>query len=301
MNPAQRLVSDELITTDSNKSNSEGRRYIRSNALGHYRHTWLSEAFPSCQLILARREESSRPRDAINCRDCPASASRRARGALGSFHKYRQHQEGDRPLTRAALEYIKGLFSWDAHSLSFSSYPRVGYIDTETRQIQRALRTPRAVRLTETNDSIRASTVHSFPRINKGEKDEKTWFRRIMDIMRKVENSVGDGSAQSTSKDRHNLKTKTGETILGPLYFSAKCKKHVYRLYHNTRDCTVPASHRVQNTAKPLQRTDLQKNRVVNSQKKGMHLPEDITVDSTRQGETCKTSESEESIWPYGL
>ena len=27
----------------------------------------------------------------------------------------------------------------------------------------------------------------------------------------------------------------------GPLYFSPKCRKHVYRLYHHTRDCTIPA------------------------------------------------------------
>lgn len=27
----------------------------------------------------------------------------------------------------------------------------------------------------------------------------------------------------------------------GPLYFSPKCRKTVYRLYHNTRDCTIPA------------------------------------------------------------
>lgn len=59
------------------------------------------------------------------------------------------------------------------------------------------------------------TTVQSYPSINNGEKDEKTWFRRIMDIMSKVENSVGDGSAHSTLKDHHNLKTKTGETILG--------------------------------------------------------------------------------------
>ncbi|XP_053489788.1 ALK and LTK ligand 2b isoform X1 [Ictalurus furcatus] len=29
--------------------------------------------------------------------------------------------------------------------------------------------------------------------------------------------------------------------ISGPLYFSPKCSKHFYRLYHNTRDCTIPA------------------------------------------------------------
>ena len=27
---------------------------------------------------------------------------------------------------------------------------------------------------------------------------------------------------------------------LGPLNFSPKCRKHVYRLYHSTRDCTTP-------------------------------------------------------------
>ncbi|XP_074541697.1 aLK and LTK ligand 2a [Halichoeres trimaculatus] len=32
--------------------------------------------------------------------------------------------------------------------------------------------------------------------------------------------------------------------ITGPLYFSPKCRKHVYRLYHHTRDCTIPAFFR---------------------------------------------------------
>lgn len=30
-------------------------------------------------------------------------------------------------------------------------------------------------------------------------------------------------------------------SLAGPLYFSPKCRKHVYRLYHHTRDCTIPA------------------------------------------------------------
>ncbi|KAM6915131.1 aLK and LTK ligand 2a [Xenentodon cancila] len=29
--------------------------------------------------------------------------------------------------------------------------------------------------------------------------------------------------------------------LTGPLYFSPKCRKNVYRLYHHTRDCTIPA------------------------------------------------------------
>ncbi|XP_016354198.1 aLK and LTK ligand 2a [Sinocyclocheilus anshuiensis] len=89
-------------------------------------------------------------------------------------------------------------------------------------------------------------------------KVEKT-FRRITDIMRLAENSVDDASVP---KDTHRLKTETGETILkifprdlrkkekvikvltGPLYFSPKCRKDVYRLYHNTRDCTIPAYYK---------------------------------------------------------
>uniref|UniRef100_A0A671QY36 ALK and LTK ligand 2b n=1 Tax=Sinocyclocheilus anshuiensis TaxID=1608454 RepID=A0A671QY36_9TELE len=30
----------------------------------------------------------------------------------------------------------------------------------------------------------------------------------------------------------------------GPLYFSPKCSKHFYKLYHNTRDCTIPAYYK---------------------------------------------------------
>ncbi|XP_028996853.1 ALK and LTK ligand 2-like [Betta splendens] len=36
-------------------------------------------------------------------------------------------------------------------------------------------------------------------------------------------------------------KEKFLKHITGPLYFSPKCRKDVYRLYHHTRDCTIPA------------------------------------------------------------
>ncbi|XP_032399078.1 aLK and LTK ligand 2a [Etheostoma spectabile] len=36
-------------------------------------------------------------------------------------------------------------------------------------------------------------------------------------------------------------KEKFLKHMTGPLYFSPKCRKHVYRLYHHTRDCTIPA------------------------------------------------------------
>ncbi|XP_029942168.1 ALK and LTK ligand 2b [Salarias fasciatus] len=32
--------------------------------------------------------------------------------------------------------------------------------------------------------------------------------------------------------------------LTGPLSFDPKCKKQFHRLYHNTRDCTVPAYYR---------------------------------------------------------
>ncbi|XP_076027790.1 aLK and LTK ligand 2a [Genypterus blacodes] len=36
-------------------------------------------------------------------------------------------------------------------------------------------------------------------------------------------------------------KEKFLKHMTGPLYFSPKCRKHVYRLYHHTRECTIPA------------------------------------------------------------
>ncbi|XP_069091944.1 ALK and LTK ligand 2 isoform X2 [Pleurodeles waltl] len=39
------------------------------------------------------------------------------------------------------------------------------------------------------------------------------------------------------------MKDKFLKHLTGPLYFSPKCSKHFHRLYHTTRDCTIPASH----------------------------------------------------------
>ncbi|XP_070786406.1 ALK and LTK ligand 2b [Enoplosus armatus] len=32
--------------------------------------------------------------------------------------------------------------------------------------------------------------------------------------------------------------------LTGPLYFNPKCRKHFHRLYHNTRECTIPAYYK---------------------------------------------------------
>ncbi|XP_029705672.1 aLK and LTK ligand 2a [Takifugu rubripes] len=60
------------------------------------------------------------------------------------------------------------------------------------------------------------------------------------------------------SKDLRNLKTarrvkavgllpadlrkkdKFIQYLTGPLYFGPKCRKHVYKVYHHNRDCTIP-------------------------------------------------------------
>ncbi|XP_029903216.1 aLK and LTK ligand 2a [Myripristis murdjan] len=97
-------------------------------------------------------------------------------------------------------------------------------------------------------------------------------LRRTADVVKHVEESRGRSRAETVSprtsparepsaepRDLRNLKSDRGDQIIeifprdlrkkqkflqhltGPLYFSPKCRKHVYRLYHNTRDCTIPA------------------------------------------------------------
>ncbi|XP_040016304.2 aLK and LTK ligand 2a [Gasterosteus aculeatus] len=97
-------------------------------------------------------------------------------------------------------------------------------------------------------------------------------FRRMMEIVRNVEHGRArpvanteaaptprTGSPAVEPKDLRNSKSNRGDPVVavfprdlrkkekfikyitGPLYFSPKCRKHVYRLYHHTRDCTIPA------------------------------------------------------------
>ncbi|XP_042246896.1 ALK and LTK ligand 2-like [Thunnus thynnus] len=103
-------------------------------------------------------------------------------------------------------------------------------------------------------------------------RDAQRDLRRMAEIVRHVEESRGHHSAKTEApltararttpvepKDLSNLKIDRGDQVVvvfprdlrkkekflkhitGPLYFSPKCRKHVYRLYHHTRDCTIPA------------------------------------------------------------
>ncbi|XP_059212730.1 ALK and LTK ligand 2-like [Centropristis striata] len=108
-----------------------------------------------------------------------------------------------------------------------------------------------------------------------GGRDAQQDWRRMVEVVRHVEENRGrhslkteapftsvtnrERSSQVEPKDLRNLKTDRGEQAVvvfprdpkkkekfikhmtGPLYFSPKCRKHVYRLYHHTRDCTIPA------------------------------------------------------------
>ncbi|XP_029281362.1 aLK and LTK ligand 2a [Cottoperca gobio] len=106
-------------------------------------------------------------------------------------------------------------------------------------------------------------------------RDAQQDLRRMVEIVKHVEQSLGRHSAKTAApltartspvrsslvepKDLRNLKKDRGDQVVvvfprdlrkkekflkhitGPLYFSPKCRKHVYRLYHHTRDCTIPA------------------------------------------------------------
>ncbi|XP_069744353.1 ALK and LTK ligand 2-like [Narcine bancroftii] len=45
-------------------------------------------------------------------------------------------------------------------------------------------------------------------------------------------------------RDLRRMKGKYLKHLTGNLYFSPKCNKHFHRLYHNTRDCTIPAYYK---------------------------------------------------------
>ncbi|KAK5852947.1 hypothetical protein PBY51_006778 [Eleginops maclovinus] len=103
-----------------------------------------------------------------------------------------------------------------------------------------------------------------------GGRDAQQDWRRMVQIVKHVEDNRGRQSTRTAApltarspavdlKDLRKLKTDRGDQasvvfprdlrkkekflkhITGPLYFSPKCRKHVYRLYHHTRDCTIPA------------------------------------------------------------
>ncbi|XP_077409584.1 aLK and LTK ligand 2a [Vanacampus margaritifer] len=57
---------------------------------------------------------------------------------------------------------------------------------------------------------------------------------------RRLKTERRDRTLAGSTRD-HRRKDKYLKHITGPLYFSPKCRKHVYHVYHQTRDCTIPA------------------------------------------------------------
>ncbi|KAG7272036.1 hypothetical protein CRUP_030140 [Coryphaenoides rupestris] len=94
--------------------------------------------------------------------------------------------------------------------------------------------------------------------------------------------STARKEAPTVPRDLRNLRTeRAGDTNIGPLYFSPKCKKHMHRLYHNTRDCTIPAccsqAHAIQQNknrkTRKKKKTPLNKERTVWVQPSPCELP----------------------------
>ncbi|XP_051578123.1 ALK and LTK ligand 2b [Myxocyprinus asiaticus] len=104
------------------------------------------------------------------------------------------------------------------------------------------------------------------------DRDDTSLLDLLMDRVRLAREHHSEGSIQHPSKIiEHSVETmdvnkvtmsKENERILevfprdlrqkekflkhltGPLYFSPKCSKNFYKLYHNTRDCTIPAYYK---------------------------------------------------------
>ncbi|XP_067116808.1 LOW QUALITY PROTEIN: ALK and LTK ligand 2b [Osmerus mordax] len=99
--------------------------------------------------------------------------------------------------------------------------------------------------------------------------DGRSLIELIMDKVRLARDSQGDGHTEypvkkmnfsfeakennDVNKSHHIIevfprdlgqKEKIIKHFTGPLYFNPKCRKHFYRLYHNTRDCTIPAYYK---------------------------------------------------------
>ncbi|XP_063113947.1 ALK and LTK ligand 1 [Cavia porcellus] len=62
--------------------------------------------------------------------------------------------------------------------------------------------------------------------------------------------AAGAGPAPGASRSAEifprdlNLKDKFIKHFTGPVTFSAECSKHFHRVYHNTRDCSMPAYYK---------------------------------------------------------
>ncbi|XP_019348244.1 ALK and LTK ligand 2 isoform X2 [Alligator mississippiensis] len=85
-------------------------------------------------------------------------------------------------------------------------------------------------------------------------KDRQSLLDLIMEIIQELKSYQlqGESGQQRFPKhdyglDRREVEDYGGypdEQRVGPLYFSPKCSKHFHRLYHNTRDCTIPAYYK---------------------------------------------------------
>nr|XP_055028746.1 ALK and LTK ligand 2b [Misgurnus anguillicaudatus] len=78
--------------------------------------------------------------------------------------------------------------------------------------------------------------THHPPKINEHSVETKD--------VNKVTKTDGDEKILEVFPRDLQQKEKFIKHLTGPLYFSPKCSKHFYKLYHHTRDCTIPAYYK---------------------------------------------------------
>nr|XP_021519289.1 ALK and LTK ligand 2-like [Meriones unguiculatus] len=90
---------------------------------------------------------------------------------------------------------------------------------------------------------------HAQPR---GPADRQTLLRLLVELVQELKKFhtgdskrlqlLGESDFALGRREATDYGAEQEEQRVGPLYFSPKCSKHFHRLYHNTRDCTIPAS-----------------------------------------------------------
>ncbi|KAM8722464.1 ALK and LTK ligand 2-like [Acanthopagrus latus] len=81
-----------------------------------------------------------------------------------------------------------------------------------------------------------------------GTLDGRSMLEQVGRYPRSRTEPVGLSGVRTPGHVGHHRDPRHKDTFIihltGPLYFNPKCRKHFLRLYHNTRDCTIPAYYR---------------------------------------------------------
>uniref|UniRef100_A0A9J8BE37 ALK and LTK ligand 2a n=1 Tax=Cyprinus carpio carpio TaxID=630221 RepID=A0A9J8BE37_CYPCA len=158
------------------------------------------------------RDDCFRLRASINWRESTAKVSRR----------YRRARSASSGALTAVFSSLRNIRRKSDHS----NFPRLSTLKDEFALKDSALSLFR--------------TAFCEPRV--GLNRHRTLSRLRLCRLRE-RNAATPASSEIFPRDLRK-KEKVIKIFTGPLYFSPKCRKYVYRLYHNTRDCTIPDYYR---------------------------------------------------------